>query len=159
MNISKNKVVHFKYKLTDTNGDLIDETQGDDTFPYLHGFQNIVPGLENELEGLKKGDKKNVKVLAAMAYGDYDAESVFQVPVENFPKDIKLEPGMQFDSDGPEGPLSVTVTEVNDKMVTVDANHPLAGVDLIFDVEITDVREATTQEIAHGHVHHGGHDH
>jgi len=159
MQISKDKVVYFSYKLTDTNGDIIDQTQGDDSFPYIHGHQNIVPGLEQALEGLKQGDKKTVNVAANLAYGDYDAEAVFQVPRANFPKEITIEPGMQFDSDGPEGPMSVTVTEVAADMVTVDANHPLAGVDLVFDVEIKSIREATPQEIAHGHVHHGGHDH
>lgn len=159
MQISSNKVVSFSYKLTDSDGELIDETPKGESFPYLHGHQNIVPGLEKQLEGLKKGDAITAKVLAGEAYGEFDEELIFQVPRSNFPKELTIVEGMEFDSDGPEGPMTVVVTNVDKDLITVNANHPLAGVDLTFDIKITDVREATPQEIAHGHVHQGGHDH
>lgn len=154
------KVVSFHYTLKDASGEVLEESRGEEAMSYLEGVGQIIPGLEKELRGLKKGDKKSVHVKAAEAYGDYDEALVAEVPRNAIPKK-DVEVGDQFHAQGEDGhPRIVTVTEVTDKTVTVDGNHPLSGQDLNFDVEITDVRDATKEEIEHGHAHGpGGHHH
>ena len=152
MTVENGKVVSFHYTLTNAQGDVLDQSQ-EHPMPYLHGAGNIIPGLEKELAGKKVGDKLTVNVPAAEAYGEYDEQLVNDVP-------RNIEAGMQFQADTPEGVQVITVKAVNGDLVTVDANHPLAGQDLNFDVEIVEVREATEEETAHGHVHGvGGHHH
>ena len=160
MTITTKKSVGFNYRLTDKNGQLIDASGPGEPFYYLHGYQNIVPGLEKELDGLKAGDKKQVVVSAADGYGELNENLVFEVPRANFPADMNIEAGMEFQTKDDNGqPMFVVVTDVTNDFVKVDGNHPLAGIELHFDVEITDVRDATLQELAHGHAHAGGHDH
>lgn len=160
MIIENKKAVSFNYVLKNDAGELIDKSDPKHPFVYLHGYQNIVPGLEKELEGLKAGDKKNVQVPAADGYGELNENLMFQVPRKNFPADLNIERGMEFQTKDNNGqPMFVVVSEVSDEFVTVDGNHPLAGINLVFDVEITAVRDATLQELAHGHAHHDGHDH
>ena len=159
MTVENGKVVSFHYTLTNAQGDVLDQSQ-DQPMPYLHGAGNIIPGLEKELAGKKVGDKLTVKVPAAEAYGEYHEQLVNDVPREAFQGVDQIEPGMQFQANTPEGVQVITVKAVNGETVTVDANHPLAGQDLNFDVEIVEVREATEEESAHGHVHGvGGHHH
>ena len=159
MTVENGKVVSFHYTLTNAQGDVLDQSQ-DQPMPYLHGAGNIIPGLEKELAGKKVGDKLTVKVPAAEAYGEYHEQLVNDVPREAFQGVDQIEPGMQFQANTPEGVQVITVKAVNGDQVTVDANHPLAGQDLNFDVEIVDVRDATEEESAHGHVHGaGGHHH
>ncbi|UOO88530.1 peptidylprolyl isomerase [Vitreoscilla massiliensis] len=159
MTVENGKVVSFHYTLTNAQGDVLDQSQ-DQPMPYLHGAGNIIPGLEKELTGKKVGDKLTVKVPAAEAYGEYHEQLVNDVPREAFQGVDQIEPGMQFQANTPEGVQVITVKAVNGDQVTVDANHPLAGQDLNFDVEIVDVRDATEEESAHGHVHGaGGHHH
>ena len=159
MTVENGKVVSFHYTLTNAQGDVLDKSQ-EHPMPYLHGAGNIIPGLEKELAGKKVGDKLTVNVPAAEAYGEYHEQLVNDVPREAFQGVDQIEPGMQFQANTPEGVQVITVKAVNGETVTVDANHPLAGQDLNFDVEIVEVREATEEESAHGHVHGvGGHHH
>jgi FKBP-type peptidyl-prolyl cis-trans isomerase SlyD len=160
MQIESHKVVTLNYTLTDNDGNIIDDS-GDDGFAYLHGANNIIPGLENALTGKQAGDELSVSVSPDQAYGERDPAKTQSVPRNMFPSDAQIEPGMQFHAQGPnEEMIVVTVAEVADDQVTVDGNHPLAGVHLNFAVEILDVRNASQEEVDHGHVHGpGGHDH
>lgn len=160
MQIEENKVVTINYTLTDENGTVIDESK-DSNFAYLHGHQNIIPGLEKALAGKKAEDNVQVTVEPADGYGERDDAQIQAVPRNMFPGDVEIQAGMNFHAETPEGmPVMVTVVEVSDDTVTVDGNHPLAGQRLNFDVEIVSVRDAEQVELEHGHVHGpGGHDH
>ncbi len=151
------RVLSFHYVLTDSTGREIDSSKGRGAMSYMEGAQQIIPGLEKELGILKKGDKKKILVLAAEAYGLRDEKKVIQVPRHKLPsQEIKI--GDQFaGGEGPHAPV-FTVTRLAQDTVTLDGNHSLAGMDLTFDVELTDVREATQEEISHGHAH-GEHGH
>lgn len=156
MSITTNSVVTFHYTLSDNDGNVLDSSAGHDAFAYLHGAGMIVPGLEEQLEGRKAGDKLKAVVAPEKGYGTFDMELLQRVPLEKFGGQ-KVEEGMQFQAGG-HGVY--TVKEVKDGQVLIDGNHPLAGVTLNFDVEIMDVRPATAEELAHGHVHGpGGHHH
>jgi FKBP-type peptidyl-prolyl cis-trans isomerase SlyD len=160
MQIAKHRVVTLAYTLKDDDDRIIDQSD-DGSFCYLHGASNIIPGLENALTGKSAGDELSVSVPPEQAYGVHDAEKTQSVPRDMFPSGETIETGMQFHAQGPDGQqLVVTVVKVEDQSITVDGNHPLAGVRLNFDVRVLDVREATGEEIAHGHVHGpGGHHH
>jgi FKBP-type peptidyl-prolyl cis-trans isomerase SlyD len=150
-------VVSFNYTLKNNEGETLEEST--QALEYIHGYGNIIPGLEKELTGLNIGDKKSVEVEPAEGYGEYNEELLFDVPRANFPADMSIQVGMQFQTEMEEGPMIVTVVEVGDENITVDGNHSLAGEILHFDVSIEGIREATPQELEHGHVHQGGHDH
>lgn len=158
--IANDTVVSFHYTLTNSEGDVLDKSNNE-PLAYLHGHHNIIPGLEKEMAGKTVGDKFSVTVAPEDAYGEYLPEAVQEVPRANFQGVENIEVGMQFQSQTEDGHVMlVTVKSVDDNTVVVDGNHPLAGVTLIFDVEIVEVREATTDEIAHGHAHGvGGHHH
>lgn len=155
------RVVTFHYTVKGKDGKTIDSSVGHDPMSFLEGSGQIIPGLENALKDAKAGDKKTVEVKAADAYGAHDKELQFDVPRTQFPSNEKIEVGMQFRAGQPGEPSPVfTVTKVTDSHISVDGNHPLAGQDLSFDVEVTDVRDATLEEIKHGHAHGpGGHHH
>jgi len=160
MSIAQNSVVTIHYTLKDDAGEVIDSSRSGDPVAYLHGHGNLVPGLERELEGKNTGDKVNVSVTPEQGYGEYDKNLVQQVPRRAFQGVGKVTIGMRLHAQTPQGPRAVTVTRMVGDMVTIDANHPLAGKNLNFEVEITDVREATEEELSHGHVHgEGGHHH
>lgn len=160
MRIDNNAVVAFDYTLTDPKGQVLDSSDGREPLAYLHGTGGIIPGLERELDGKQAGDTLEVDVAPADAYGERNDALEQQVPREQFQGVDELEPGMQFRVDTAQGPMVFTVTDVAEDLVTVDGNHPLAGVPLHFNVTVRDVREATEEEIAHGHVHGpGGHPH
>ena len=161
MQIAQDKVVLIHYTLTNDGGKVLDSSSGGDPLAYLHGQGNIIPGLEKALEGKQAGDKLNVRVEPAEGYGVRDDSLVQQVPRRAFGSVSKVEPGMQFHAQSAQGQMRVvTVTHVKGDMVTVDANHPLAGEVLVFDVEVAEVRDATGEELEHGHVHGpGGHQH
>lgn len=160
MNITDNCVASFHYTLTDGSGKVLDSSEGQEPLYYLHGAGNIIPGLEKALEGKTVGDKLNVSVKAAEAYGERNEEMVQKLPSSMFSGVDSIEPGMEFHAETEHGLQVVTVTAVEDGEVTIDGNHPLAGVDLTFDVEIAEVRPASDEEISHGHVHGaGGHHH
>ncbi len=160
MQIAQNSVVAFHYTLTNDAGEVLDSSEGRDPLTYLHGSGNIIPGLEKELEGHGSGDKLKVAVAPDEGYGEVQPALVQEVPRDAFQGVDEVEPGMQFQAQTQEGPLMVTITKVEGDTVTVDGNHPLAGEKLNFDVEIAEVREATEEEVSHGHVHgEGGHEH
>jgi len=160
MKISHEKVVSIHYTLTDSAGTKLDSSSGDHPLAYLHGFGNIIPGLENALEGKATGDKLSVTVEPGEGYGERDEGLVQAVPRTAFKGVKELAPGMQFQAQGPQGTRLVVVTQVTEDLVTVDANHPLAGQTLHFEVEVSEVRDATNEELEHGHVHGpGGHHH
>ena len=160
MNATKDKVVTIDYTLTGPNGEVLDSSNGREPMPYLHGAGNIIPGLESALEGKVAGDQLVVDVPAEQAYGERDPQLVQAVPRDRFQGVPDIKAGMQFQAQTPAGPRIVTVVGVDDANVQVDANHPLAGVPLKFDVKIVDVRDASPEELSHGHVHGaGGHNH
>ncbi len=160
MQIEKNKVAIIEYTVKSAEGQMIDTSEGTEPLAFLCGFHNIVPGLENALMGKVVGDQLNVAISPDDAYGHYNEEFVKEVPLTAFQGVDKVEAGMQFHAESPNGPQLITVTKVENDMVTVDGNHPLAGIELHFDVTIKEVREASEEEIAHGHVHgEGGHHH
>lgn len=161
MTIAQNKVVTLHYEVADgESGEVIDSSAGSQPLTYLHGAQNIIPGLEQALEGKTVGDALEVTIEAADAYGERSDDRVQRVPHEAFAEIEKVEPGMTVTAQTESGPINLVVTEVDDDAVTVDANHPLAGKALTFNVTVEAVREASDEEVEHGHVHGpDGHDH
>jgi FKBP-type peptidyl-prolyl cis-trans isomerase SlyD len=158
MNIAKDRVVSIAYTLTDKNNQLLDSADASEPLAYIHGYENIIPGLEKALEGKQEGDTLKVSVVAAEAYGERDEDLVVDVSRKQFDGAGPLEAGMQFQAQTPEGYRVVTITKVAGETVTIDGNHPLAGMDLTFDVTVTEIREANAEELEHGHVH-GAHHH
>lgn len=153
MQIGDQKVVTLHYILTDSEGRLIDKSD-DGSFAYLHGASNIIPGLEDALAGRSTGDEVTVAVAPEDGYGARNDAMLQQVPKSMFEDGSQIAVGSQFQAQGPNGEmLVVTVVEIEDEHVVVDGNHPLAGVDLHFSVTIVDVRDASTEEIEHGHAH------
>ena len=153
MQIEKDSVVTLDYTLKDNDDNILDSSN-DGSFSYLHGASNIIPGLENALSGKTAGDELSVSIAPRDAYGEHDAGKTQTVPRDMFPPEHDIEAGMQFHAQGPDGQqLMVKVVGVEGDQVTVDANHPLAGVHLNFDVKVMDVRDATDEEKEHGHVH------
>lgn len=161
MTIAHHKVVTFHYTVADSDNDeVIDSSEGGEPMTYLHGVGNIVPGLENALEGKAAGDELEVTLAPAEGYGERSEDRVQQVPLQAFDGMEKVEPGMAVVAQTEQGQVNLVVTEVEGDQVTVDANHPLAGKSLKFNVTVTDVRDASDEEKAHGHVHGpGGHQH
>ena len=154
MTIKLQSVVAIHYTLTDDAGVEIDSSRGQDPLTYLHGGGNIIPGLERALLGKRAGDKLQVEVAAADGYGEFDADMVQQVPLSAFGENAAvMEVGMRFTANGNHGQLAVVVTKVENDMVTVDGNHPLAGKKLHFEVDVIAVRDATAVELSHGLVH------
>lgn len=161
MQIAPQKVVAIDYTLTDDQGNIIDSSDGGAPLAYIHGMGNIIPGLENALLGKQAGDSLKVSIPPADAYGERDESMVQQVPREMFENSEEIQVGMQFQTltEGGDA-LIVTVTETTTDNITVDANHPLAGQILNFDVKVVEIRDATTEELDHGHAHGpGGHQH
>ena len=159
MQIGPNSVVSIHYELSNDAGEILDASAEGEPLVYLHGAHNIIPGLEKELVGKKVGDALKVKVQPEDGYGTQQAELIQQVPRNAFPDSDNLTIGMRFTAESDNGHISVVITELTDELATVDGNHPLAGVVLNFDVSIADIREATDEEISHGHVHTHGHHH
>lgn len=151
--VADDVVVSIDYTLT-VDGEVVDSTEGDEPLQFLQGHQNIIPGLERELAGMKVGDSKQVVVSAGEAYGEVDPDNVVDVPRSEFPAEIPMEPGTELEVKNADGEvLSATIAEVNADSVKLDFNHPLAGKQLTFDVSIVELRSATEEELAHGHVH------
>lgn len=150
MQVAENKVVSIHYKLTNDAGETLDSSEGREPLAYIHGQGNIIPGLEKALDGKNSGDELNVTVEPAEGYGDRHEQLIQDVPMSAFEGVDEVKPGMQFQAQTEAGPRVVTVVEVDEQQVTVDANHPLAGQELHFQVQVTDVREATEEEIQQG---------
>jgi FKBP-type peptidyl-prolyl cis-trans isomerase SlyD len=159
--IGKNTVVAIEYHLTDPQGQVIDSSRGKEPLSYLHGAGGIIPGLEAALEGKEVGEQVSVTVPPEQAYGVKDPKMVQAVPRDAFKGVDNIQPGMQFQAQGPNGQTRVvTVVSATPTEVTIDANHPLAGVTLHFEVKVISIREATPDEQSHGHAHGpGGHHH
>lgn len=160
MQISTHKVVHIHYTLTSDEGDVLDTSRGHEPLAYIQGLGNIIPGLETALTGRLAGDRFTVSIPPDQAYGPFHEDRVQRVPREAFEGVDEILPGMQFQAESNGGTVLVTVVEVEDNEVVLDGNHPMAGMTLNFDVEVTGVRDATREELDHGHVHGaGGHSH
>jgi len=153
MQIAPEHVVTITYTLTGPDGQVIDQSAEGSPLVYLHGKGMLISGLESRLETHTSGEELSVAVPAKEAYGERDPEAVIVANRGEFPAEVKLEPGTKFWAESSQGSQLVTVLEVEDDSVTLDNNHPLAGLDLTFAVKILDVRAATAEEIAHGHVH------
>jgi FKBP-type peptidyl-prolyl cis-trans isomerase SlyD len=159
MLIAKDSVVSIDYTLTDSDGTVLDSSKGQKPLEYLHGSGNIITGLEEALEGKRAGDSLKVSVPPEKGYGMRNESLSQKVPRKMFDSKTEIKPGMRFHAEAEHGEHTVTVTAVDSENVTVDANHPLAGKILNFDVKITGVRAATHEELAHGHVHGAGNHH
>jgi FKBP-type peptidyl-prolyl cis-trans isomerase SlyD len=161
MAIGANKVVTVNYKLSDDQGNLIQTTKENEPFVYLSGNNQILPKLEEAIDNMLIGGKKNIELESSDAYGNYDEKAIQQVKKNAFPEGANLEPGMEYMAHSPEGqPVPFVIKEVKEDDITIDFNHPLAGKNLNFDVELVDVRDATEEELQHGHAHGaGGHSH
>ena len=161
MQISANMVVAIDYTLTNDKGEVIDSSEGREPLAYIQGIGNIIPGLENALAGKAQGDSLKVSVTPEEGYGERSDDLAQAVPKEMFEGADEMQVGMQFQTMTESGPQIVTVVSIDDEHVTVDGNHPLAGENLHFDVTIVDIREASAEELEHGHVHgpegHGDH--
>lgn len=156
MQIAKHKVAAIHYTLRDNDGNVLDSSEGRDPLYYIQGIGNLIPGMEEGLEGRESGEKLDLKISPAKGYGELNPQLVQQVPLNAFGGQ-EVKPGMRFSTNRGE---TVTVTEVGVESVTVDGNHPLAGMELNFEVEVVEVRNATADELQHGHVHGpGGHHH
>jgi FKBP-type peptidyl-prolyl cis-trans isomerase SlyD len=152
--VGDNLVVSIHYQLTDDEGNVLDSSKDRDPLNYLHGAGNILPGLESALVGKVEGDSEQVRLEPEDGYGTVRDELIQKIDRSAFQGVEKVEVGMTFQAQGPNGAVQhIVVKDVEGDEVTIDANHPLAGVALNFDVEVVGVREATAEEIEHGHVH------
>ncbi len=150
--IEKDRVVTLKYRMTDGGGEEFDSSDDSGPIQYLHGHDQILPGLERGLEGRRSGDELSVNVAAADGFGDHDEELVISVPRDRF--EFAPEVGSVVAAQHPDGRVQhLQVVGVADESITLDGNHPLAGRDLVFEVTVEDVRQATEEELAHGHSH------
>ena len=161
MKIESNKVVHMHYKLTNTSGEVLDNSEGQEPLAYIQGIGNIIPGLEKEMEGKKVGDKLTASIEPKDGYGEIKSELIQIVPKSGFEGgENELKIGMQVQVETNDGLQVANVTSIEGEDVTLDLNHPLAGMQLNFNVEVMEVRDATADELEHKHVHGpGGHHH
>jgi FKBP-type peptidyl-prolyl cis-trans isomerase SlyD len=160
MQIAKNKVVSIDYTLTNAKGEVLDKSSKGQPLQFIQGQGQLIPGLEKVLEGKVAGDAIKAQIPAKDAYGDRDEELMQIIPKDSFAEIPDLKVGMELEAEGDDGVRVITVVGIEDDRVVVDGNHPLAGMDLNFDVTIVGVRDATEDELGHGHVHGpGGHHH
>ena len=156
--VTDGQVVSMQYTLR-VDGKVVDSSEGGDPLEYLHGAANIIPGLEREMEGMAVGESKTVIVSAADGYGEVNDDAFIEAPVSEFPKDMPLKPGVEMELTGPDGdPMYARIESVEGDVVVLNMNHPLAGAELHFDVKVVGMRDATEEEMDHGHAH-GGHEH
>jgi len=153
MQVAKDKVISIEYTLTDAQGTELDTSRGRGPFAYIHGTGNIIPGLEAALEGKTAGDQVNAVIPPEKGYGARDEGLIQELARSQFDTEDEIQVGMQFHAMSESGPRVVTVVGVNADNVTIDGNHPLAGVTLHFDVTVKEIRDATSEELSHGHVH------
>lgn len=158
--MSKTRVVSIHYTLTDDKGAVLDSSRGAEPLQFLEGAGNIIPGLEKEVSAMKAGEKKKVHIPAKDAYGEKREDMILEVPRTQFPKDMTPKVGDRFRGGAEAHAPVFTVLAVGDDKVKLDGNHPLAGQALTFEVEVTEMRDASEEELSHGHVHGpGGHHH
>lgn len=146
MVIEKNKLVKIHYKGTLSDGTIFDSSEGKDPLEFIAGVGMVIPGLEKGLEGLEKGSKKTIEIKSMDAYGPIMEQAVQEVPKEQFPQDVELKEGMQLAAQGPQGVIPVKVKEIKASTVMVDFNHPLAGEDLTFEIEVLDEKDASEED-------------
>ena len=161
LKVGDSVVVSLDYVLILDDDREIDRSDKNEPMEYLHGFDNIIPGLEEELNGMTVGDEKEVVVQPELGYGERDPDGMTEFPRDTFPGSLNLEVGepvMMRDKDGGES-LQAYVSELRTDTVLLDFNHPLAGETLHFHIRIAGLREPTSEELAHGHVHHPDHKH
>ena len=157
--VDDGKVISMHYTLQ-VDGKVVDSSEGGEPLQFIQGMGHIIPGLEHELYDMEVGQSKSVTVPAKEGYGETDAAAYMDVPREAFPQDIPLEKGTELELRDQGGhPVYARVAQVGDENVRLDMNHPLAGKELHFDVKIAGVRPATEEEVSHGHVHTGDHEH
>jgi FKBP-type peptidyl-prolyl cis-trans isomerase SlyD len=155
--VRKGRVVSLQFILKDEQGEMLDQSEKGEPLEYLQGANDVIPGLEKALDGHKVGDHVRVVIPPADAYGEYSVSLVDEVSRDQFPGIEDIQPGMQFQTQMDDGaPMVINVTAVDEDRVVVDGNHPLAGETLVFEVDIIAVRQASEDELAHGHVHSGG---
>ena len=160
MQVAADKVVLIHYTLKDDNGEVIDSSAGGDPLAYIQGHGNLVSGLEKALEGKQNGNKVVVSVPPEDGYGKHDTKLIQRIPKRSLQGAGQIKKGMQFQAKTDDGIRVFTVTAIAGDMVTLDGNHPLADKTLHFDVDVVEVRDATSEELEHGHVHGaGGHHH
>lgn len=161
MPFKKDQVVLFHYTVTNDKKEVVDNSRGSDPLSIIAGKGQILPKLEEAIQDLALNEKKTVSLKAKDAYGEYSEDSIQVAGRDNFPKEAKLEVGMEYMASMEDGQhMPFVITKIEDEQITVDFNHPLAGQNLTFDVEIVELREATPEELEHGHVHGpGGHHH
>lgn len=160
MNIAKDTVVQLHYSLFDEQNTLIESTSGHQPLAYLHGHDNMIPGFELAMEGKAAADHVSITLTPEQAYGQRQDDAVQRIPVKHLSGAKVWKKGMNAVVHTEQGPRQVTILKVGRFMADVDTNHPLAGKTIRFEVDITDVRAATAEEIAHGHAHGvGGHQH
>lgn len=157
--IKKNDVVTLSYTLKNSDGVELGKAGAEEPMNYLHGAGNIVPGLEEAIEPMQVGDKKEVTIPPEKAYGELDPSLLLKVDRSNFPSDIDVQPDMQFSSEMGGKENVFTVESIEGDQVNVNGNHPLAGQTLHFNIEVLGIRSATAEELSHGHVHDGSHHH
>ena len=156
MQVADNMAVSIHYTLTNDDGEVLDSSIGDEALVYIHGGENIIPGLEKALQDKIAGDKFNVRIAPEDAYGELMEEMIQVISRDMFEGIDNIEVGMQFHADVSSGSGVVTVVNIEGDDITIDGNHPLAGISLTFNVEVIDVRVATEEEAAHGHIHGAG---
>jgi len=160
MTIQNDKVVLIDYTLNNDNGDILDTSTGREPLAYIQGHQNIIPGLEKEMLGKKVGDKFKAVVQPEEGYGKFTPALLQDVPRSAFKGVDEIAVGMQFQAQLEDGPIIMAVKKIDGDTITIDGNHPLADQVLTFDVEVVEIRDASEEELAHGHVHGvGGHHH
>jgi len=159
MKVADDLVVGIEYVLKNKEGQVLDSNEGTSPLFYIQGMGQIVPGLENAMDGKVAGDSFSIEIPAEEAYGEFDGELIQHIPRKELAELEPIEEGMEIEIEGEEGLEVVVVTGVEETEVTVDGNHPLAGQDLHFAVKVTEVRMATPEELEHGHVHGEGEDH
>lgn len=156
--VADDMVVTIRYELS-VEDEVVDATEEDEAIEFIQGQGQIIPGLEREIYGMKIGERKTIKVKPEDGYGKIDPEAIQEIPREEFPEDIPLEPGIELELKDQEGELLYAkILSVGKKTVKLDFNEPLAGKELLFDIEVVDLRDATPEELEHGHVH-GEHSH
>ena len=159
LKVQNGQVVSMEYILR-VDGDILDSSEGGHPLQFVAGVGNIIPGLEKEMLGMALGDSKDVVVAPAEGYGELSDEAFMEVPRDQFPKEIPMEIGTELQVQDPSGaPRYARIESVDEKTARLNFNHPLAGKELHFNVKVVDLREATKEELEHGHAHQDGHHH
>jgi FKBP-type peptidyl-prolyl cis-trans isomerase SlyD len=160
MAVANKKVVSFHYTISNQQGEELESSREKQPMSYLHGYRNIIKGLEEAMTGREEGEQFQVTIDPADAYGERIESNIQRIPAKHFKEARRLEPGQLVSIKTKQGPVQATVIKIGRFNIDVDANHPMAGQTLIFDVEVTGIRDASQEEISHGHVHGpGGVDH